>query len=64
MGKEENKGRLGPQQQGGEAQGAGALSELLCDIPPPLPQGTGAQLFPLFTNINLPSPFSIREKTT
>lgn len=32
MEKEENKGRLGPQ-QGGEAQAVGATSELLCDIP-------------------------------
>lgn len=33
MEKEENKGRLGPQQEGGEAQAVGATSELLCDIP-------------------------------
>lgn len=33
MEKEENKGRLGPQQQCGEAQAAGPTSELLCDIP-------------------------------
>lgn len=31
--KEENKGRLGPQQPCGEAQAAGAIYELLCDIP-------------------------------
>lgn len=63
MGKEENKGRLGPQQQGGEAQGAGALSELLCDIPRLYHKELATSSF-LFTNINLPSRFSIREKTT
>lgn len=61
MEKEENKGRLGPQQEGGEAQAVGATSELLCDIPRLYHKelGPSSLSLSLFTSINLSSRFSL-----